>query len=57
VCIVENKAYINPFENVHKKAKALKDLARETREREEELREGRALLDAEKFFDKTEKPD
>ena len=52
---MEEKAYVNPFEDVHKKAKALKDLARETRAKEEQLRERRALQDVEKFFDNTEK--
>ena len=54
---MENKGYVNPFEDVHKKARALKDLARETREKEEELREKRALRDVEEFFDKTKKLD
>jgi RNA polymerase-interacting CarD/CdnL/TRCF family regulator len=57
VSIVENKGYVNPFEDVHKKARALKDLARETRKKEEELRERRALPDVEEFFDKTKKLD
>jgi hypothetical protein len=47
MCIMQNEKYVNPFEDVHKKAKAFKDHARETNKKDEELREEQAVRDAE----------
>jgi hypothetical protein len=47
MCIMQNEKYVNPFEDVHKKAKAFKDHARETNKKDEELREKQAVRDAE----------
>ena len=53
---MENKEYVNPFEDVHKKAKALKDRARETSKKDAELRERRIVQHVEEFR-KTGEPD
>src|ERR1019366_112173 len=47
MCIMQNEKYVNPFEDVHKKAKAFKDHARETNKKDEDLREKQAVRDAE----------
>jgi hypothetical protein len=47
MCIMQNEKYVNPFEDVLKKAKAFKDHARETNKKDEELREKQAVRDAE----------
>ena len=47
MCIMQNEKYVNAFEDVHKKAKAFKDHARETNKKDEELREKQAVRDAE----------
>lgn len=36
---MDNKPYVNPFENVHKKVQALKDQARKVKEHDAEMRE------------------
>ncbi len=36
---MEKKQYVNPFEDVHQKVQAFKDLARKAKERDTELRE------------------
>jgi hypothetical protein len=52
---VEDQEYTNPFVDVHKKAKAFKDHARETNKKDEELRGKQAVRDAEESRDKIEK--
>jgi hypothetical protein len=47
MCIMQNEKDVNPFEDVHKKAKAFKDHARETNKKDEELRKKQAVQDAE----------
>ena len=44
--------YTNPFEDVHRKAKAFKDRAREANKNEAELRESRLVQEAKKMLDK-----
>ena len=39
--VLEDQEYINPFVDVHRKAKALRDRAREANEKDAELRESR----------------
>ena len=48
---LEDKEYINPFVDVHRKAKALKDSAREAARSEAELRES-ILQKAKEALDK-----
>jgi hypothetical protein len=36
---MENKSYVNPYEDVHRKARAVNDHARKIREEETETRE------------------
>ena len=52
---MQNAKYVNPFEDVHKKAKAFKDHARETNKKDEELREKQAVRDGGESRDKIEK--
>jgi hypothetical protein len=49
---VEDKAYVNPFVEVHRKAEAFKDRLREANENEDELRERRAMRVAKEALDK-----
>ena len=41
--IVDNQEYTNPYANVHSKAKAFKDRARETNEKDAERRESKLM--------------
>ena len=43
---MENKEYVNPFVDVHRKAEALKKRAREEHDKNEELREEKLQADA-----------
>jgi hypothetical protein len=49
---VEDQEYINPFEDVHKKAKAFKDRAREANKTDADLRESRLVQEARELLDK-----
>jgi hypothetical protein len=49
---MEDEEYINPFEDVHRKAKAVKDRAREANENDAELRKSRLLQEAKEIIDK-----
>ena len=49
---MESKEYINPFVDVHRKAKALKDRALEESKKDEELREQRLIQEAKSALDK-----
>ncbi len=52
---MENQKYINPFEDVHAKAKAFKDRAREANKNDAEFRESRLLREAKELLDKESK--
>jgi len=49
---LESKEYVNPFVDVHRKAKALKDRALEESKKDEELRKLRLIQEAKSAFDK-----
>ena len=49
---MESKEYINPFVDVHRKAKALKDRALEESKKDEEIRNQRLIEEAKSAFDK-----
>lgn len=49
---MESKEYVNPFLDVHIKAKALKDRAREESNKDEELRKQRLIQEAKSTLDK-----
>jgi hypothetical protein len=49
---VEDQEYTNPFVDVHRKAKAFKDRAREANKNDAELRESRLMQEAKEIFDK-----
>lgn len=49
---MEDKEYTNPFVDVHRKAKALKDRAREANKNDAELRESRLVREAKEILDK-----
>ncbi len=49
---MEDQQYTNPFEDVHRKAKAFKDRAREANKNDAELRESRLVQEAKKILDK-----
>jgi hypothetical protein len=49
---VEDQEYTNPFVDVHRKAKALKDRAREASKNDAELRESRLVREAKEILDK-----
>jgi len=49
---MESKEYINPFVDVHRKAKALKDRALEESKKDEEIRKQRLIEEAKSAFDK-----
>jgi hypothetical protein len=51
---MESKEYVNPFIDVHRKAEALKKLAREERDKDGELREKR-LQEAARALDASAK--
>jgi len=47
-----SKEYVNPFIDVHRKAKALKDRALEESKKEEEIRKQRLMQEAQSVLDK-----
>ena len=49
---MEDHQYTNPFVDVHKKAKAFKDRAREANKNDAELRESRLVREAKELLDK-----
>jgi hypothetical protein len=49
---MESKEYINPFVDVHRKAKALKDRALEESKKDEEIRNQRLIEEAKSALDK-----
>ena len=49
---LEHREYTNPFEDVHRKAKAFKDRAREANKNDAELRERRSVQEAKEILDK-----
>ena len=49
---MEDQKHTNPFEDVHRKAKAFKDRACEANKNEAELRENRLVQEAKKILDK-----
>jgi hypothetical protein len=49
---VDDQAYTNPFEDVHRKAKAFKDRAREADKNDADLRESRLRQEAKEIVDK-----
>ena len=49
---MESKEYVNPFVDVHRKAKALKDRALEESKKEEEIRKQRLMQEAQSVLDK-----
>jgi len=48
---VDDQEYTNPFADVHRKAKAFRDRAREAHKNEAELRESRLVQDAAEILD------
>jgi hypothetical protein len=52
VCAMESKEYVNPFIDVHRKAKALKDRALEESRKDEEIRKQRLTQEAKSALDK-----
>jgi hypothetical protein len=50
VIVVEDQEYTNPFVDVHRKAKAAKDRARETNKNDAELRESRSVRESEEML-------
>ena len=48
---MESKEYVNPFVDVHRKAKALKDRALEESKKDEEIRKLRLIQEAKSTFD------
>lgn len=48
---MEDQEYTNPFVNVHRKAKALKDRAREANKNDAELRESRLVRETADILD------
>ena len=48
---MESKEYVNPFVDVHRKAKALKDRALEESKKDEEIRKQRLIQEAKSTFD------
>lgn len=53
---MEDQEYTNPFADVHKKAKAFKNRAREANKNDAELRESRLVQEAKDILDK-ERPE
>ena len=49
---MQSKEYLNPFIDVHRKAKALKDRALEVSKKDEEIRKQRLIQEAESALDK-----
>ena len=52
---MEDPEYINPFEDVHTKAKAFRDRAREANKNDAELRESKLVQEAKELLDKETK--
>jgi len=52
---VEDQEYTNPFVDVHRKAKAFKDRAREANKNDAELRESRLMQEAKEILGKEPK--
>ena len=50
--MVEDHKYVNPFEEVHRQAKARKDRDRDAGKTEAELREMRSAQEAKEILDK-----
>jgi hypothetical protein len=48
---VEDQKYTNPFEDVHRKAKAFKDRAREANKNDAELRKSKLVQEAKEILD------
>jgi hypothetical protein len=53
--IVEDQEYTNPFEDVHRRAKAFKDRAREANKNDAERRESRLVQEAKEILGKEPK--
>jgi hypothetical protein len=51
---VTDQKYINPFQDVHNRVQAFKDRARETQEKDAEIRVQRANDEAVELYDKNE---
>ena len=51
----QDQEYINPFADVHRKAKAFKDRAREANKNDGELRESRLVQEAKEILGKEPK--
>lgn len=49
---MENQQYTNPFEDVHRKAKAFKERAREANKNDADLRNSKLVQEAKEIFDK-----
>ena len=49
---MESKEYLNPFIDVHRKAKAFKDRALEESKKEEEIRKQRLIQEPQSALDK-----
>ncbi len=49
---MEDQKYTNPFEDVHRKAKAFKDRARKANKNDAELREKRLVQEAKEILGK-----
>jgi len=49
---MESKEYVNPFVDVHRRAKALKDRAREESKKDEEIHKQRLIQEAKSALDK-----
>jgi hypothetical protein len=52
VNIVADQEYVNPFEDVHKKAKAFRDRALEANKSDAEFRESRLVREAKELLDR-----
>ena len=53
---MEDQQYTNPFEDVHRKAKAFKDRAREANKNDAELRNSKLVQEAKEILDKEPNP-
>jgi hypothetical protein len=48
---MEDQEYINPFRDVHRRAKALKERAQEELKKDQDLRENRQIQETEPSFE------
>ena len=48
---MESRGYINPFQDVYRKAKALKERAQEELKKDEELRKKKEIQETESIFE------